>query len=69
MDDKDSYSEAAVHQIIQRIPVIIKNFKAGVSVEILARQMQCSTEIIERIVRLGFVAHFEAPVIDECESE
>jgi hypothetical protein len=58
------YPEKTVSRVIKSIPVIIRNFQLGLSVAVIAQQMQCTPEIIEEIIRLGFKAKFEIVALD-----
>ncbi|MBN3948417.1 MAG: hypothetical protein HWQ38_18960 [Nostoc sp. NMS7] len=61
------YPEQILQRIIRHIPIIIRNFQQGVSINLLAQQQQCSTDVIEQIIRLGFICTFDitpAPLDD-----
>lgn len=55
----EEYSQRNFLRLVKRIPVIIKNFQCGVSVQLLASQNQCNEAVIEEIIRLAFKAKFE----------
>ena len=68
-ENKDSiYSEQTVQRVIRHIPVIIRNFQMGMHVSVLARQQQCSPEVIEEVLRLGFKASFQVVPMQEHEN-
>jgi hypothetical protein len=58
------YPEKTVLRLIKHIPVIIRNFQLGMNIAVIAQQMQCTSEIIEEIIRLGFKAKFKIVTLD-----